>query len=128
VSPPKGRRRVLLAIPAIAYASVILFLSSRPGADVPSLGIPFGDKFLHVVEYFLLGLLVLLPVSDAGWRHRLLAIALGIALAAIDESFQTTVPGRLGDVADFIVDVGGLLAAVVFDATVRPWRFTARPS
>ena len=44
MNPPARRRRLLLAAPAVAFSVGILFLSSRPGSQVPSPGIAFGDK------------------------------------------------------------------------------------
>jgi len=113
VSPPTQRRRLLLAAPAIGYAALILFLSSRPGSQIPSTGLPFGDKLEHVAEYFVYGLLLLLPTRDLGWRGRVLSLAAGLAFAAFDEAFQTTVPGRIGDVADWAADAVGLALAVI---------------
>lgn len=115
MNPRKRARRILLALPAIAFASLILILSSRPGTDLPSTGIAQGDKGLHIVEYFVFGLLLLLPIRDFGWRGRVPAVVIGIVFAAIDESFQTIVPGRFGDVQDFAADAVGVLAALVLD-------------
>ena len=114
-----SRRRLLLALPAIAYAALILFLSSRPGSQIPSIGIAYGDKVLHVAEYFLYGLLLLYPTRDLGWRGRVLSLAVGLAYAAFDEAFQTGVPGRAGDVFDWAADAVGLAVAVALDGLVR---------
>ena len=128
MSPPARSRRLLLAAPAVAYAALILFLSSRPGTDLPSVGIPYGDKGLHVLEYFLLGVLLLLPLRGFGWQGRAFVLAAGLAFAAFDETFQGTVPGRFGDAADVAADVAGLLLAVALDATVHSPRTAAKPS
>jgi len=124
MNPPARRRRLLLAAPAVAFSVGILFLSSRPGSQVPSTGIAFGDKLEHVVEYFLYGLLLLLPTRDLGWRGRWISLGAGLAFASFDEAFQTTVPGRIGDVADWAADALGLLLAVI-TASVAP-RLTAK--
>ena len=128
MSPPTRRRRLLLAAPAVGYAALILLLSSRPGTDLPSVGIPYGDKGLHVLEYFLLGVLLLLPLRGFGWQGRAFVLAAGLAFAALDETFQGTVPGRIGDAADVAADVAGLLLAVALDAAVHPARAAAKPS
>ena len=127
MNPPR-RRRSLLALPAIAYLAAILVLSSRPGTDLPSTGVAGGDKGLHVLEYFVLGVLLLLPVRGLGWRGRLPVLAVGIAFAAFDESFQTLIPGRFGDAADFAMDVVGLLAALAVDLAVQLARPTGKGS
>ena len=127
MDPPR-RRRSLLVLPAVAYAALIVFVSTRPGGDIPSTGIAGGDKGLHVLEYFVLGALLLLPVRGLGWRGRLAALAVGIAFAAFDESLQTAIPGRFGDAADLAMDVVGLLAAVELDLAAKLARRPARVS
>lgn len=119
MNPQTRRRRILLALPAVAFASLILILSTRPGTDLPSTGILHGDKVLHLTEYFVLGLLLLLPVGGLPRWNRLLAPGSGIALAAIDEFIQTLVPGRSGDVLDFAVDVVGLVIALGIAVALR---------
>ena len=124
MKPPTRRRRLLLATPAILFSLGILFLSSTPGSQVPSTGIAYGDKVEHVVEYLVYGLLLLLPTRDLGWRGRWISLGAGLAFAAFDEAFQTTVPGRVGDIADWAADAVGLVMAVVA-ASVLP-RFTVK--
>jgi len=128
VSPRKRSRRVLLALPAIGFAALILAVSSRPGTDLPSTGVAQGDKGLHVLEYFVFGVLVLLPVRGFGWRGRLPVLAVGIAFAAFDETFQTLIPSRSGDAADFAMDVVGLLAALAVDLAAELARTAAKVS
>jgi VanZ family protein len=125
---PRKRSRLLLALPAISYAVLILVLSSRPGAELPSTGVVQGDKGLHVLEYFVFGALLLLPARVFGWRGRAAVLGAGIVFAAIDETFQTTIPGRFGDAADFAMDVVGLLAALAVDLTAEHIRTTAKAS
>jgi len=112
LSPPKRSRRVLLALPAIGFAALILTLSSRSSTDLPSTGVAQGDKGLHVLEYFVFGLLLFLSVRGLGWRGRIPAFVVGVVFAGLDESFQTFIPGRFGDGADFVMDVVGLLSAL----------------
>jgi len=128
VNPPKRSRRVLLALPAIGYAALILILSSRTATDLPSTGIAQGDKGLHVLEYFVLGVLLLLAVRGFGWRGRLPLLAVGMAFAAFDETFQTLIPGRSGDAADFAMDVVGLLTALAVDLAAELARAAAKVS
>lgn len=112
------RRRLLLAVPAIVWAAVIVFVSTRPGSELPATGVPFGDKLLHFAEYALLGLLFSLPLRDLP-RHAIVVLAVGAAFAGIDEAIQSMVPGRSADAWDFAVDVAGLLIAVTVDSVLR---------
>ena len=45
----------------------------------------------------------------SGW-----AITLAVAIAAIDEGYQTIVPGRTGLVSDVVIDACGASIAQVF--------------
>lgn len=128
MNPPSRTRRLLLALPAIGYAALILTLSSRPGSELPSTGVAQGDKALHVLEYFVFGVLLFLSVRRLAWGGRIPALALGIAFAAIDETFQTMIPGRFGDAADFAMDVVGLLAALAVDLGAEQIRTPAKAS
>ena len=120
MSPQDRRRRLLLALPAVAYAALILFLSSRPASQLPSTGVPSGDKVLHLAEYFVFGALLVWPVLGWTWRGRGVALAAGIAYGAFDEAFQTLIPGRIGDVGDFAVDALGVALAVALSVVVHP--------
>ena len=128
MSPRKRSRRVLLALPAIGFAALILAVSSRPGTDLPSTGVAQGDKGLHVLEYFVFGVLLFLPCRGLRWQVCVPVLAAGIAFAALDESFQTFIPGRSGDPADFAMDVVGLLAALAVGWAVQLARPSARIS
>ncbi len=108
-------------MPAVGYALLILAVSSVPGSDLPPTGVPTGDKLLHIVEYAILGGLLMLPVRDLEWRGRALILAVGTVYAAFDEAYQTTVPGRFGDWRDFAMDLVGILVAVA----VHIWRYLA---
>jgi VanZ family protein len=80
---------------------------------------PFSDKVTHVGLYGILGIAL-----GYGWSrsprpiaHGIL-IALGALYGVTDEWHQVFVPGRVPDVADWLVDVLGLIlgygAVVVF--------------
>jgi VanZ family protein len=122
VNPLSGRARILLALPAIGWAAAIFVASSLSAERLPSTGVPSGDKVLHVAEYAVLGLLLLLPVRDLGWRGRGLALALGSAYAVLDELHQSFVPNRFADAGDVVMDVAGLLVAVAVHMAVWPPR------
>jgi len=55
-------------------------------------------------------------------------LAVGIAFAAFDETFQTLIPSRSGDAADFAMDVVGLLAALAVDLAAELARTAAKVS
>ena len=123
---PSSRNRLLLAVPVVAYAAVIFSLSSVPGSQVPSAGIAGSDKLLHVAEYALLGLLLMLAVRPLGGKGAIVALAVGAAYAASDEAHQAFVPGRSADPLDFAVDVAALFLAVMIVLILQRARTAAR--
>lgn len=104
-------RRTWLALLA-AYVSLIFFVSSRPYLHAPGPEFDFKDKLAHAGEYFVLALLASRALRPARVTSRLVEIlfvvAIGASIAAADELFQGTVPGRMTDIGDWAADVAGL--------------------
>jgi VanZ family protein len=72
-------------------------------------------KCAHVVEYLVLGLLLVRALHGEGLRGGTLAataVALGVAYAALDETHQAFVPSRTASPRDVAVDAIGVLAGV----------------
>lgn len=103
-------------------------LTSIPGSDVPSVGVPHVDKVVHFALYAVLGALVAraLRPARAGGRIGAGAALLGLAaialFAAVDEWHQRWVPGRSGDLLDWWADLAGATLALMLAAlpTARP--------
>lgn len=97
-------------------------LTSIPGRDVPSVGIPHVDKVVHVLLYAVLGLLVARALRPADPSRRpalgaLLVALVAVALfAALDEWHQQWVPGRSTDVLDWYADLAGGTFALLLGA------------
>ena len=102
--------------PAIAYASLIFYLSSlsRFPEELPSF---FGfDKIIHFIEYFVLGILLYRWFSNVemlpGKRRVLITtLFVGIMYAFTDEWHQSFVPGRDSSLFDVLFDSIGVAAA-----------------
>lgn len=112
--PGKGRigARAWVGLAAV-YVALIFFVSSRPYLHAPGPEFHLKDKLAHGAEYAILGALLALAVAHARTvRSRavafMLVLAIGATIAAADEMFQGTVPGRQRDVADWIADVCGV--------------------
>lgn len=127
-------RPLLLWAPAIVFASAIFFISSLPGASLPTVAIWSADKVVHAAVFAVLGLLVALPldrlklVERKGW---LIAVAALIATAygVSDELHQRFTPGRSPDVADVVADaVGAVIGAWTWVAIVYRNKGKFRPS
>lgn len=112
-------------LPVLGYVSLIFVLSAQPGLQ-PPFHFQNADKVCHMTEYGGLGVLLARALNTLP-RFRnllaacLLAIAIGAAIAAADEVFQSTVPDRDPDVLDWVADTIGLsLAQVVYLWVRRP--------
>jgi VanZ family protein len=97
-----------------AYAGLIFYLSSQPHPEeqLPSFVGLFSDKFLHVIEYGVLGGLFWRGFYwgfDASWRSW--AIPLAILCTSLygisDEVHQSFVPFRESSWLDWVADTVG---------------------
>jgi VanZ family protein len=111
---PNGRARWALTwLPVLVYVAIIFTLSAQP-----YLATPFrfrnGDKVAHTLEYGGLGVLLVRAMrSRSGWDRPLaaglVALAIGLGIAAADEKFQSFIPGRDSSLFDWMADAGGLI-------------------
>ena len=102
-------------IPVIVYAGLIFTISSFP-LPPPKVEIPLVDKFIHLVEYGILGFLFYraLRVSKLARRVFLLAIIFSILYALSDEIHQFFVPGRKFDLWDLAADSLGIVLVALY--------------
>ncbi len=127
MSADGGRRLAVIvtaaafALPALAWAGVIFFLSSRSAADYEGKsgflsGIPGLDLIVHGVLYFVLAAGVMLWLRVVGRASYAVAVAAAVAIAVAygvtDEYHQTFVEGRYADPLDVVADGLGALTAV----------------
>jgi VanZ family protein len=102
---------------------VIFFMSSLPGYEVPEMPFRFGDKFVHALEFGLLGMFLYhffrypRPLVSHPWLG---AVIVGVLYAASDEIHQLFVPGRMCDIMDFMVDCIGLVFFSGISARLNP--------
>lgn len=106
-----GSSRAWIVV-AAAYVAIIFFVSSRPYLHAPGPEFDMKDKLAHATEYGILGALLAVSLVRRTIRPLavafLLVVAVGASIAAADEMFQGTVPGRQRDVQDWFADVAGL--------------------
>lgn len=106
-------------LPALLWTVLIFLLSSRSSLPV-SVGLGF-DKLAHLAEYAVLGFLLAYGQARAGiavaW-----AVLMGASAGALDEFYQSFVPGRMADPADWIADVLGVGAGIFLFYQFRRWR------
>ena len=108
-------QRVSAWLPVIAWAAVIFALSSIPGLNT---GLGTWDlvlrKLAHAAEAAILAVLV--------WRatrSEPIALVVSALYFATDELHQSFVPGRVGSITDWAIDLGGIVIAL---ACLRAWR------
>lgn len=102
-------------LPVLVYLAGIFTLSAQPHLRAP-IEFPNSDKLYHLLEYGGLGWLLARALHEAlpgkpWWRRALIAIGIGIVIAASDEVFQSTVPGRESTVFDALADTLGVATA-----------------
>jgi VanZ family protein len=101
-------RAVSVWLPVLAWAGLIFTLSSLSGSNELPLWEVLLRKAAHVVEYAILGLLILRAVG-----HEATAFALGLAYAVSDEVHQHFVPRRNSSPRDVAIDALGLLLGIL---------------
>lgn len=89
-------------------------MSSVPSDNLPDLGFVGADKFAHFSEFLVLGILLTRAILGHGPKISLswaviLSIIISVFYAAVDEGYQTFIPGRHVDLLDFAADVGGVV-------------------
>jgi hypothetical protein len=116
-------------IPLVLYTGMIFFLSSRPYLKAPGIDLFLMDKVIHFVEYTILGVLLFAGIGRAVMRSRifgfLFLLAVGSSIGALDEMFQSYIPGRNMSIYDFLADTMGVAAGVSLALLWRRWRSSA---
>jgi VanZ family protein len=109
-----------------AYAALIIFVGSRPDLRSP-VTFPMWDKFAHLGEYGVFGLLGHMAIARDGRvrSSRMLAVAVaGLCVGVLDETIQAYTPGRESSIYDLLADVAGVLLGITlarFIVSRRPW-------
>ncbi len=106
--------RVLRWAPAVLMMTVIFYLSSTPGQDLPSFGVVdfLVKKGGHFTGYAILGLAFLRGLGMQRKRDPWLAVLLVLLYAASDELHQMYTAGRHSSPVDVGIDVAGASLAV----------------
>ena len=112
------RTILIFWLPLVAWLLVIHNFSATPSAELPRVGIPYADKVFHMVEYFVLGVLLIRAFDKSEFKVSLaklaiLAIIIASCYGGLDELYQRTRPDRSCDIFDFLADSLGALAGIV---------------
>ena len=96
--------RILL----VAYMILILGLSSIPAQDFPKTWLLTWDKLIHLVEYFILGVLVMKSMNTISYRTLKIVLPFGILFGGLDEYLQSFISGRFASEWDILADTIGV--------------------
>ena len=112
----KHRKFLIYWLPVVFYCTAIFVQSSYP--SVAQLhDVPFGDKYLHIAGYALLGILFFRAFRSLRVGSRLFVVSLSIlastAYGISDEFHQYFVPCRTADVMDALADMVGSCIGVM---------------
>ena len=103
-------------MPIIFFVVLIFLVSSIPSIHAPGPGFLLKDKLAHFFEYFILGLLLFRSFRWDVSRSRIATfgflLAIGATIGAVDEVYQSFIPGREMDINDWYADVLGVAFAV----------------
>ena len=109
----KSRLRLLALV---LYVALIFVASSIPSLTPPGPRFLLRDKAAHFLEYAVLGGLLFKGIGFGVSRSRLLTfgflMAVGASLGALDELYQSYIPGRFMDVYDWYADALGVTMGV----------------
>ena len=94
------------------YLLLILIGSSIPGKSVPTIFTLSWDKLLHVIEYFLLGVLGYRAFGKMNKNITIIISVFGILFGCFDEMWQSFIPGRYPSYYDVIADGIGVILGV----------------
>jgi len=105
--------------PVIAYATIIILLSSIPNLNVPQFKFLFFDKLIHFLEYAVFALLTFRSFSHISpnitiRRAFILSILFLSLFATLDELYQRFIPGRHSNIYDLIGDILGALLVLAY--------------
>lgn len=107
--------------------AVIFTVSSMPGSNLPDMGIPHIDKFIHAAEYLILGFLLARALSKSFQKFNLAkiiisAIIIASLYAISDEWHQQYIQGRTCDILDFAADfIGANIGILLYSMKGRIW-------
>ncbi len=92
----------------VSYLVLIFVGSSIPADHIPDSRLFANDKLLHIIEYFLLGYLIMKSIGQRTVKSFFLGVGICLFFAGLDEFYQSLIPGRMPDWLDFLADNFGI--------------------
>ena len=107
-------------LPIIFYLILMFFLSSLPGKEIPDVEVPYFDKLLHLLEYAVLGFLLMRGLKNSELKFSNISFIIFTAIFSTlyglsDELHQSFVPDRDMSLLDVLFDcIGGVIGSIVY--------------
>ena len=108
------KNQKIIHLLTIAFVSLMLIGSSLKGTSIPKSYIFALDKLIHIVEYFMFGVLLYFSIIGITKYSIILSLILGALYSFIDELYQSTVYARNSSGFDVIADIIGLILSAFF--------------
>ena len=105
-----------LTISYILFISILSHISSDGLPESPN-SFSNQDKIFHLIEFFILGILIQLSLLERKFKAKneimFLTIIFGFSIACIDELHQSFVPGRHCSINDLYFDFFGIILSFI---------------
>ena len=108
------KNHIIIHLLTISFVSLMLVGSSLKGTTIPKSYIFTLDKLIHIVEYFIFGVLLYFSIVGIAKYSTILSLILGTFYSFIDELYQSTVYARDASGFDVIADIIGLILGAFF--------------
>ncbi len=109
---------LFLWLPVVVQMSLIFYFSSQPSDSAVLEDFPLPGFVGHLTGYGLLGLFLYRAFNRGFYpwqvRNALKSTLFGLLYAISDEIHQLFVPGREASLTDVLIDLAGVLAAIIF--------------
>ena len=103
-------------LPVLGYVLLIFLASSIPSLSPPGPNFLLKDKIAHFIEYGILGSLMFAGIGWQVSRSKMATfgflLAVGLSIGALDEIYQSFVPGREMSIYDWFADGVGLATGI----------------
>ena len=96
------------------FIFLMIIGSSLEGNSIPKSYIFTLDKLLHIIEYYILGILLFFAFLPSSKSPDVISLILGLFYSLIDELYQSTVIGRDASALDVLADIVGLILSILF--------------
>ena len=102
---------------AVGWTLFLFLLCLIPGNELPTVDIPFVDKWVHFILFAVFSFLWLMAFPGLKWQRLLFVFACSVLTGWLVEELQGLLVflGRFKDVMDIVADaVGGMLGVLLF--------------